>query len=274
MLEKSAATIPLPLDYPVAGMDDWLALKPRYQWHEERLLPGWDAPSPDDILILARMPGGFDLPRQLLGEERLCLAAALEPELLHDILDTAATTLETGFARLAAAGVRIDYLMVHEDMAGKSGPLFGPRQIAGFVGPYYRRVWEAARACGAQIFGQDSDGDMRPIIAGLLDAGLNMMYPFEPAAGMDLVAARSEYGDRLAIMGGIDKHALRHGRAAIDAAIDRVLVPELYRGTVFGLDHRIPNGVSIADYRYYVRGARERLGLEPDPEPCWLRMAF
>ncbi|MDA3959744.1 MAG: hypothetical protein PF961_03065 [Planctomycetota bacterium] len=273
-LAKAAATIPLPLDHPVATMDDWLAIKPRYQWSDERLGTGWDGPYKPDYLVRLGFPGGFDEPRQLMGEENLCLAVAMQPELVHDMLDTMATTAETGLRRLAAAGVRLDYLFVHEDMAGKSGPLFGPRQINEFVGPYYQRVWAAAQECGAQIFGQDSDGDIRPVMDQMLAAGLNMMFPFEPAAGMDMVATRAQYGERLAIMGGIDKHALRHGRAAIDIELARKLVPELNRGTVFGLDHRIPNGVTIDNYRYYVRQARERLGLEADPEPCWGRMAF
>ena len=45
-------------------------------------------------------------------------------------------------------------------------------------------------------------------------------------------------------------------------------------GTIFALDHRIPNGVSIENYRYYVRTGREMLGLPPVTEEGWARMAF
>ncbi len=45
-------------------------------------------------------------------------------------------------------------------------------------------------------------------------------------------------------------------------------------GVVFGLDHRIPNGTPLDLYRYYVRRGRELLGLEPNPQPSWGRMAF
>lgn len=76
--------------------------------------------------------------------------------------------------------------------------------------------------------------------------------------------------------GGIEKHALRHGREAIDAEPAYKLQPDIIKGggIVFGLDHRIPNGVSIEDYRYYVRRARELMGLDPNPTPGWERMAF
>ncbi len=52
------------------------------------------------------------------------------------------------------------------------------------------------------------------------------------------------------------------------------LRPDPVSGAVFGLDHRIPNGTPLADYRYYVRTAREILGLDPTPPPGWARMAF
>ena len=45
-------------------------------------------------------------------------------------------------------------------------------------------------------------------------------------------------------------------------------------GTVVALDHRIPNGVSIENYRYYVTLGREILGLPPSSGEGWERMAF
>jgi hypothetical protein len=47
-------------------------------------------------------------------------------------------------------------------------------------------------------------------------------------------------------------------------------------GTVFGLDHRIPNGTPLENYRYYVSLGREILGLEPldGKRRGWRRMAF
>ena len=45
-------------------------------------------------------------------------------------------------------------------------------------------------------------------------------------------------------------------------------------GMVFGLDHRIPNGTPLANYRCYVRTAREILGLDPVGVPGRRRMAF
>ncbi|MEZ4835174.1 MAG: hypothetical protein R2873_24840 [Caldilineaceae bacterium] len=47
-------------------------------------------------------------------------------------------------------------------------------------------------------------------------------------------------------------------------------------GIAFGLDHRIPNGTPLENYRYYVTTAREILGLPPlsSGRRGWRRMAF
>jgi uroporphyrinogen-III decarboxylase len=255
-------------------MDSWLKLKGMYEFSPERLEATWDAPHDPDALIVAFMPGGFDEPRQLMGEEGLCVALYEDPELVHDMLDTIGTMAERTLD-IVSQKVRIDQLSIHEDMAGKSGPLMGPAHIIEFIKPYYRRVWDMLESRGATIFAQDSDGDMNAIIPAFLDAGINHMYPFEPAAGMDVVEARKTYGKALSARGGIDKHVLRQDQAAIRKELEYKLQPMMREGGIaFGLDHRIPNGTTIENYRYYVRTAKEILGLDPDGPRGWGRTAF
>ena len=50
--------------------------------------------------------------------------------------------------------------------------------------------------------------------------------------------------------------------------------PMLGGGTVFAIDHLIPNGVSLENYRYYVNTGRELLGLPPGSGEGWERLAF
>jgi uroporphyrinogen-III decarboxylase len=99
----------------------------------------------------------------------------------------------------------------------------------------------------------------------------------EPAAGMDAVAVRRQYGRKLAMLGGIDKHVLRSDRAAIRRELEYKLQSMLRDGgCAFGLDHQIPNGTPLANYRYYVDTGREILGLPPrDPKRRgWERMGM
>jgi hypothetical protein len=251
-MSKTAATLALPTTYPVATMDDWRKIKRHYEFHPDRI--GECVAAPGQVRS-AWIPGGFDEPRQLLGEENLALACYEQPELIHDILQTIGDTAVRVLER-----VELDQLSVHEDMAGRAGPLLGPKQVEEFIAPYYRRVWQVAQERGARLFKQDSDGDMRPVIPAFLAAGVNFMYPCEPAAGMDLVKLRQEYGQRLAFMGGIDKHVLRKSREEIVAELEYKIPPLVKSGgCVFGLDHRIPNGTPLENYRFYVQKVWELL---------------
>ena len=265
-LIKATATLPLPMDYPVRNMDDWLKVKQRYEFSEERFGENWEALAREHLqagrVVSVGIPGGFDEPRQLMGEEGLCIAYYEQPELIHDILKTIGDTALKVLERVSSA-VQVDQLLVHEDMAGKSGPLAGPKQVAEFIRPYYRRVWDMLKDRGARLFGQDSDGNMNAVIPAFLDAGLNFMYPMEPAAGMDIVKVRETYGDRLAFMGGIDKHVIRRSIEEIVAELEYKIPPMVRTGgCVLGLDHRIPNGTPLENYRFYMQKAWEIINRE------------
>lgn len=277
-LSKKCATIALPMEYPVKTMDDWLKIRHWYQFCEERVdmeaIKQLAKQQKEGKLIIAGIPGGFDEPRQLLGEEELCVAYYEQPELIVDMLNTMADTALKVFERVTSVLVP-DVLCVHEDMAGKSGPLAGPAQVREFIKPYYRRIWDPLHDAGTVLFSQDSDGNMNAVIEPFIEAGINVFYPCEPAAGMDMVEIRRKYGTRAAIKGGIDKHALRGSIEDIERELQYKICAEMMGGgTIFALDHRIPNGVPIENYRYYVKRGRELLGL-PDAEPSpFVRMAF
>lgn len=256
-LARGYSTLPLPMSWPVQDMDDWRRVKAHYEFSEERFAQGWEAKAHERLAAccatVVSMPGGYDTPRQLMGDEGACLAFIEQPELVHDILQTVGDTATRVLDRVSAA-VQVDILSVHEDMAGRSGPMVGPAQVREFIAPYYRRVWDMLADRGARLFDQDSDGNMNPVVEAFLEAGVNLMHPLEPAAGMDMVKLRGQYGARLAFAGGIDKHVLRRSREEIDAELEHKAPPMIASGgCVLGLDHRIPNGTPLESYRYYVR---------------------
>jgi len=255
-LIKGYATLPLPLDYPVKTMDDWLRIKHHYEFSEQRLAADWERVAREHLrdgrATVVSIPGGFDEPRQLMGEEALCVAFYEQPELVHDMLSTIGNTAKRVLDRVSAT-VQVDELSVHEDLAGKSGPLVGPRQVEEFIKPYYRKVWDMLADRGARLFSQDSDGNIENVIPAFLDAGLNVMYPMEPAAGMDIVKLRKKYGKRLAFWGGIDKYVLQRTKEEITAELEYKIPPMVHTGgCILSLDHRIPNSTPLENYRFYI----------------------
>lgn len=277
---KQASTIAHPLDFPVKDMDSWLKMKPHFLFDESRI--DWETvelakqQQAQGVLIKANIPGGFDMPRELMGEEKTCLCYYEDPELMQDMLNTFRETSLQILERITDTLV-IDQLSVHEDLAGKSGPLVGPRQIKKFIKPYFSAVWELLSSRGTRIFDMDSDGNIDRVLDAFLDCGLNSFHPFEPAAGMDSVAVRKKYGKKIVMRGGIDKFILQGSKEDIRQELEYKMQPLMQEGgVVFGLDHRIPNGTPLENYRYYVDLGREILGLPPrtPDNKGWKRMAF
>jgi hypothetical protein len=279
-LVKDKATIGLPLNYPVKTMDDWLRIRHLYEFRPERIdrdaVERSRRERDSGAVVVATIPGAWETPRELMGDEAACVCYYEQPELMADILGTLARTV-TRTLEILSISLTIDIISAHEDLAGKSGPLVGPTQVAGSFKPYYTAVVELMKSRGTQVFQMDSDGDINALIPSLLDCGLTCLYPMEPAAGMDAVAVRKMFGTRFAMLGGIDKHVLRRSRSEIRRELEYKMQPLMQRGgMVFGLDHRIPNGTPLANYRYYVDAGREILGLPPvrEEEPGWGRMAL
>ena len=276
-LAKGYATIALPLDWPVRDWESWLRVRHMFEFDpcriDEKRLAEAARRRAAGALVIAWMPGGYDMVRELMGDEEACVAFLEQPDLIEDMLDTFSRTARRVFGEITRF-VTVDHLCVHEDMAGKSGPLIGPNQVRAFLKPYYLSVWSDLRAKGATLFSQDSDGNMNPVMDAFVESGVNVFYPCEPAAQMDIVKLREKYGRAAAFKGGLDKHILRKSKADIERELTYKIRPETLSGMVFALDHRIPNGTPIENYRYYVKRARELLGLPENPEPDWMRMAF
>jgi uroporphyrinogen decarboxylase len=112
---------------------------------------------------------------------------------------------------------------------------------------------EFLRGRNVQFIGLDSDGQVDPLIPVWLDAGINVLFPFEVQAGMDVVEVRRKYGKDLRIWGGVNKRALAQGAQAIDAELDRVKPLIKEGGYIPHTDHSCPPDISFGDYCYYMK---------------------
>ena len=107
------------------------------------------------------------------------------------------------------------------------------------------------------VIGVDTDGDLTKLIDKFVKAGVNMLWPFEVQAGMDVLEVRKRWPREFAIWGGIDKRALAIDRHAIRAEVMRVVPPMLeYGGYLPTLDHAVPPDVPLENWTYYLELVR------------------
>ena len=211
------------------------------------------------IVISDRWGGFFGPLRNLVGVERLCTLFYDDPAFVEEMMEADAD-LTIAIMDQVLDVIDIDAFAFWEDMAYKTGPLLSPAMARKYMLPRYARVVEFLRRRGVRIIGLDSDGQIDPLIPVWLDAGLNMLYPFETQAGMDVLEVRRKYGKDLLIWGGVDKRAVARGPAAIDAELARLrpLIEE--GGYLPHTDHSFPPDVPFDNFQYYMEKMVEICG--------------
>lgn len=232
----------------------------------DRVPENWDdrvrsfADRTDPLMNFADRWGGFFGPlRNLMGVENLCIAFYDQPRLVERMMDQRVEAI-MAITEPLLEQVEIDTFGFWEDMAFKTASLLGPELFSRYMVPRYARVTEWLRSKGVKHVGVDSDGNVNELIPLWLEAGLDLIWPFEVAAGMDVVAVRKQYGKRLNMLGGIDKRAVAIGGQAMRDEVDRVMPVVEEGGYIPELDHSAPPDISWDNTCRYMEYLNLRLG--------------
>ncbi len=189
--------------------------------------------------------------RNWMGLEGLSIALKTDREWIEAMMEHLTELTLTMIDRIPADG-EFDLAWWWEDMCYNRGPLISPTMFAEMLVPRYRRITDRLRKRGVTLNVLDCDGRINELVPGWLEGGINCMFPLE-AAHTDAFRLREEFGDRLLLLGGVDKRALIAGPEGIDREIER-LVPLVRRGGYIPcVDHRVPADVTLANYLYYLR---------------------
>jgi hypothetical protein len=204
--------------------------------------------------------GGFFGPiRNFMGLENLCVAFCDQPALVERMMAERADMM------IAVTGAVLDVSPLDcfwfwEDMAYNHASLIDPKVFRRFALPHYKRVVEFLHSRGVRNIGLDSDGEISELIPIWLDAGINFLWPFEVAAGMDVLEVRKQYGHALAIGGGIAKQAVAIGGEEMRRAVDRVMPLVEDGGYIPELDHGAPPDITWPNFCDYMEYLKARLG--------------
>lgn len=153
--------------------------------------------------------GTWGVVRNDMGPERALTAVYEDPELVHDMIDHYLRVQEQ-FVFPVIQALRPEIVMGWEDSCYNNGMLIGPGHFREFCAPYYRRVAEVARECGAELLFVDSDGKVADFIPLLSECGFNGLMPMEQVCGNDPVAYR-ERTPGFVFLGGIEKEIASTG---------------------------------------------------------------
>ena len=262
------------IDHPSMSMPQWIKfpVETRADWErirDERLDPDKPSRYPDwdemhrrfddrDFPLGLTLCGAYGTPRNCFGEEKLAYVYYDDPELIHEIMRWWLEFYTRVITNVTRNFPGLDFVLLWEDMAYKTGPLISPAFVRRFMYPYYEHLIAHINSCGIDVILLDTDGNAEVLVELFLEAGVNAMCPFEIAAGMEPLPIRKRYGHRLAMIGGIDKRAVAEGGEAMKKEVMRKVPPLLQDGGYIPcIDHATPPDTSFENHRAYVELVRE-----------------
>jgi len=137
------------------------------------------------------------------GETQFLMDIAGDPELAKAIADKVGDHLTAvGVEEIRRWSLQDTGIWIYDDMAHNDGPMFSPTAFEKVFLPAYRRMIAAYKQAGAKYVFLHSDGDIRPILDMLVDAGIEGLNPLERRAGMHPVEIRKRY-PKLVLTGGM-----------------------------------------------------------------------
>jgi uroporphyrinogen decarboxylase len=259
---KHRGGVPEFLDFTIKDWDSWRQAKARMTPARDRVdwaalardYPCWRR---DGAWVTAHFWFGFDVTHSwAVGTERVLMAMIEEPDWLVDIFNHYLDLDLALFEMVWDAGYHFDAITWPDDMGYKGKPFFSPAMYRQILKPVHARAAAWAKAKGVKVE-LHSCGDVRMLLDDLLEVGIDLLNPIEVKAGMDPIALKRQYGERLAFHGGLNA-ALFWEPEKLEAHM-REVIPVLKRGGgyVISSDHSVPDSVSLAQFRQFVALAKE-----------------
>ena len=254
---KELDSTPEFIDYKVTTPEAWAEAKARMTPEDDRIpwqmlkdnYARWRA---EGQWVQAEFWFGFDVTHSwMAGTETVLIAMLEEPEWVRDMFNTYLDSCMALFGRIWDAGYRFDSIYWPDDMGYKGTTFFSKELYRDLLKPVQKRAVDWAHDHGAYAH-LHSCGDVMTLVDELVGIGVDCLNPLEVKAGMDPIALKRQYGDRLTLHGGINA-VLWNDKDAIVSAIEET-VPTLKEngGYIFSSDHSIPNAVSLENMKAIV----------------------
>jgi uroporphyrinogen decarboxylase len=212
------ATVPDTAEHPRAGgrsfqdehhgpIMSWEDFE-KYPWPDphkasDRTVAWYERNLPDDMCLLPTARGHFcEHLCWLMGYETLCYSLYEHRDLVTAISRKLLEIYRVVMARLLEYE-RVGVVWGSDDMGFKTATLISPADLREFVLPGHKALAEMARAAGRPYL-LHSCGNLREIMPDLLDdVKIDGKHSFEDTIEL-ITDAKGDYGDRCAVLGGID----------------------------------------------------------------------
>jgi uroporphyrinogen decarboxylase len=195
----------------------------------------------------------FELMHPVCGHEHMLVGMALDPDWVRDMAtvyaDLTIALMEILFEREG----KPDGIWFYEDMGFKNRPFMSPEMYHEIIQPAHSKTIDFVHAQGLPVI-MHSCGFVEPLLPHVVEAGIDCLQVIEVKAGMDLLRIKKNFGDRIALCGGMDARNLVAND--LDAIREELTlkIPDVKQGSGYILhsDHSIPTTTDYETYRFFV----------------------
>ncbi len=200
----------------------------------------------------------FETAWALRGLEQMLIDFALDPDLADRILDIPYRYHLAAAKTLAAMGV--DMIWTGDDVGAQQAMLISPQHWRRFLKPRMANFIAELKAINPAVkVAYHSDGNILAIIPELIEIGVDVLNPIQPAS-MSPAAIKRAFGDRLCFWGSIDEqHTLPWGTPETVRAevIERLHTLGQGGGLILGPTHHVQLDTPLENFWAMVHAIAE-----------------
>ncbi len=211
----------------------------------------------------------FETAWALRGYERLLSDLVTNPDLAGRILDIPYRYHLTAAKKLAAMGV--DMIWTGDDVGMQNRMLMSPKVWRRFFKPRMANFIAELKAINPALkVAYHSDGNILPIIPDLIEIGLDVLNPIQPAS-MDPSELKRKFGEKLCFWGSVDEqHTLPFGSPQDVAAEICTRLETIGRsgGLILGPTHHVQLDTPMENFWAMVNTIKDtRYAEDPSGKP-------
>lgn len=255
---KKHDTTPEHVDFTVKTREDWERYKPYLTNIDERRInfEGYrnakeQAKKANRFFAWSGV-NVFECMHPICGHENMLVGMALDPDWILDMAKTYSDLTIALQEILFEKEGKPDGIWYYEDMGFKERPFMSPAMYREMIMPSHIKTIDFAHSQGLPVI-MHSCGFVEPLLPDIIEAGIDCLQVIEIKAGMDLLRIYNNFGDKIALMGGIDVRTLySNDKAIIDKELE-AKIPTVKNGFGYVLhsDHSIPKTVDYDILKYY-----------------------
>lgn len=195
----------------------------------------------------------FETAWALRGLEQLMTDFVEDPDRAEAVLDIPFNYHLTAAKKLVELGV--DMIWTGDDIGGQTAMILSPALWRRILKPRMARYFAELKAINPRLkIAYHSDGVIQPVIPDLIEIGVDVLNPIQPAC-IDPAWLKRTYGDRLCFWGSIDEqHTLPFGTPADVRAEVRERLATLGNngGLIIGPTHHVQLDTPMENFRALV----------------------